>query len=599
MSQSTVPFSSLRPVAAARPLSDTRPARLRRQLLNGLLIFLIGFFVARLPATLAQIAGKGDFLQSVNDVYVALMAGAVDEPDPAKLQKGAIDGMLEALNDDYAQYIPEDEAEQFEKDMTGQFSGIGCQIDIRDGWLTVVSPIEDSPAFNAGIMAGDRIEKIGDRSTFGLSADECIKLLTGPPGTEVSFTVRRDGIEIPYTLKRAPITSKSVRGIDRDAAAGKWQFLVDHDNRIGYIRLSQFTPSAAEEVAEALKETFKQAQDAGGDLNGLILDLRNNPGGVMDGALAIADMFLDSGVIMSIRGRTSPPVEFEASAQGTVPNFPMAVLVNENSASASEIVAGALKDHHRAVIIGERTFGKGLVQTVMRLRHAPKAQVKFTTQRYYLPSGRMIQRSDDSTEWGVDPNEGFYVPMTDREKVDAILKRREWDILKKDAKPSDLETHRWSDPEWVRNEARDKQLAAAIQAVQTRIAAGVTADAGGITPWKPVSDVEPHHGKIAVKELQDLKKTRQLLSIEFARIEKRIQALRKQADSGDVAEKKLDLWSDEIDLTGGRIEVFDKDGHVVARLKVTGRDVERFLLPADVAPDPAAAPAEVPAESHP
>lgn len=598
MSQSSVPFPSVRTVAPHRTRSDTPAARLRRQVLNGLLIFLIGIFVAKLPATLAQITGKGEFLQSVNDVYNAILTNAVDEPDAEKLQTGAINGMLEALDDEYAQYIPAEDAEQFEKDMTGHFSGIGCQIDIRDGWLIVVSPIEDSPAFNAGIMAGDRIEKIGDKSTFGLSADECIKLLTGPPGTQVSFTVRREGVEIPYTLTRAPISSKSVRGIDRDAAAGKWQFLIDHENRIGYIRLSQFTPTAAEEVAEALEETFKQANEAGGDLKGLILDLRNNPGGVMDGALTIADMFLESGVIMSIRGRNSPPVEFDASADGTVPNFPMAVLVNENSASASEIVAGALKDHDRAVIIGERTFGKGLVQTVARLRHAPKAQVKFTTQRYYLPSGRLIQRSDESTEWGVDPSDGFYVPMTDREKVDAILKRRQWDILKKDAKASEMETHRWSDPHWVRDEARDKQLAAAVEAVQTRAASGAAA------AWKPVSEVEPQHGKIAVKELSDLQKTRELLGTEFARIEKRIAALRKQAESGDTVEQKLDLWSDDIDLTGGRIEVFDKNGGVVAKLKVTGRDVERFLLPADVAPEngsvaPTSQAAPVPAESHP
>lgn len=566
-----------------------RRARVRRTLMNGVLIFLIGVLVARLPATLAQITGKAEFLETVDDVYKAIMTGYVDVPDVTKVQNGAISGMLEALNDDYAEYIPEEEAANFEKEMTGHFSGIGCQIEMRDGWLTVVTPLEDTPAFNAGIMAGDRIIKIGEKSTLGLSADECIKLLTGEAGTPVTFTVQRNGAEIPYTLTRATITSKSVRGISRiNDGTGHWNYLIDPEKRIAYIRLSQFTPTAAEELAEAIQSAYEQAGAgaAGGSagLGGLILDLRNNPGGVMEGALQIADMFLDGGVIMSIRGRTSPPVEFKAEAEGTLPDFPMVVMVNENSASASEIVSGSLSDHHRAVIVGTRSFGKGLVQTVIRLPHAPKAQVKFTTQRYYLPSGRLIQRTDDSTDWGVDPSPGFYVPMTDSEQVDAILKRRQWDVLRKQGGEPEAEQH-WADPAWVRNTAEDRQLAAAVQAVQTRITAG---------DWKPVSDAKEQHGKIEVSELRDLQKARRMLGMEFAQIDKRITALRKQANSGEVAPEKLDLWSDDLDLTGGRVDVFDKDGKAVAHLKVTGRDLERWLLNADVEPEGKASPVKPP-----
>ena len=196
------------------PATTRRPA-IRRAMLNGLLIFLIGVFAARLPTTLAQISGRGEFIDTVGDVYQSLMSSYVDVPDAAKLQKGAIDGMLEALNDDYAAYVPEEDVAMFDKEMTGHFSGIGCQIEIRDGWLTVVSPMEDSPAFNAGIMAGDRIIKIGEKSTFKLNADECIKLLTGEAGTPVTFTVQREGAEMPFTLIRAPITSKTVRGVTR------------------------------------------------------------------------------------------------------------------------------------------------------------------------------------------------------------------------------------------------------------------------------------------------------------------------------------------------------------------------------------------------
>ncbi len=569
-------------------------ARVRRTVMNAVLIFLIGVLVARLPATLAQITGKAEFLETVDDVYKAIMTGYVDAPDATKVQNGAISGMLEALNDDYAEYIPEEDAANFEKEMTGHFSGIGCQIEMRDGWLTVVTPLEDTPAFNAGIMAGDRIVKIGDKSTFGLSADECIKLLTGEAGTPVTFTVQRNGVETPYTLTRAMITSKSVRGISRiNDGSGHWNYIIDPAKRIAYIRLSQFTPTAAQELAEAIQEARRQAggkgESDGAVLGGLILDLRNNPGGVMDGALEIADMFLDGGVIMSIRGRSSPPVEFRAQAEGTLPDFPMVVMVNENSASASEIVSGSLSDHKRAIIVGTRSFGKGLVQTVAHLPHAPKAQVKFTTQRYYLPSGRLIQRTDDSTDWGVDPSPGFYVPMTDSEQVDAILKRRQWDVLSKAGGEPAADQH-WADPAWVRTTAEDKQLAAAVEAEQTRVATG---------EWKPVSDAKEQHGKIEVSELRDLRKSQRLLGLEFAQIDKRIAALRKQANGGGAAPEIKDLWSDDLDLTGGRVDVFDKDGKPVAQLKVTGRDLERWLLNADVQPEGKAAAEKTPADGKP
>jgi hypothetical protein len=222
------------------------------------------------------------------------------------------------------------------------------------------------------------------------------------------------------------------------------------------------------------------------------------------------------------------------------------------------------------------------VQTVAHIPHAPKAQVKFTTQRYYLPSGRLIQRTDDATDWGVDPTPGFYVPMTDREQFDAFLKRRDWDILRKDAAaaagdpshPAPPEQH-WSDANWIRDQALDKQLAAALDAVQTRVASG---------EWKPVSEIKDEHGTLQVTELHDLQKARKQLGLEFARIEKRMSALQKQAEIGQKAPERVELWSDELDLTGGRVDVVDKDGKTVAKLKITGRDIERWLLNADVEP---------------
>lgn len=609
-------------------MSATRPTARRSLMLNFALVFILGLFVARLPATLAMISGTdGTPLERIADVQRLISNEFVDAPDAAKLQKGAIDGMLEALDDPYAEYIPPADSKEFTKQMTGEFVGIGCQIEMRDGWLTVVAPLEDSPALAAGILSGDRITKIGDKSTFGLTSDECIKMLTGEPGTPVTFTVLRDGQTIPYTLNRARIVSKSVRGVSRlPDGSGHWDFVLDPKRKIAFIRLSQFTPTSPIEFAEALESA---ADAMGGEINGLIIDLRFNPGGVMEAALQIADMFVESGTLLSVRGRNQPPTVFNAHGPGTLPEFPVAILVNGASASASEIVSGALADHNRAVIVGTRTFGKGLVQTVLPLPHEQGGQVKFTTQRYYLPSGRLIQRSDDSTTWGVDPTLGFYIPMTDSEQLDAVLRRRAFDALRGNhaAAPADAapaapageappaetahaapaaddpatlpkEQH-WNDPAWVREHGKDRQLAAAVQAMLARV------DAGPDGQWAKVSDEPDQNAKISVTELHNLEKARDRMSREFARLDKRIETLESATASGKPAPSPAsrNFWSDTIDLTGGKVQVFDKDGKPVAELKITGRDLERWLAVADVesekpadAPTPTPTPASTPAE---
>lgn len=545
------------------------------------LVFLTGVFVARLPATLAAMGMRPDFFEPIRDVQRMIQAEAVDAPDQAKLQKGAIDGMLEALDDTYAEYIPADDRKEFEKQMTGSFVGIGCQIEMRDKWLTVVSPLEDSPALNAGIIANDRIKSIEGKETFGLTADACIKMLTGEPGSPVNLIVERGGEEIPFTIKREKIVSKSVKGFRRlPDGSGHWDFLLDPENKIGYVRLTQFIPTSPRELRAGI-EAAKAA--AGGQLNGLVLDLRNNPGGVMDAALQIANMFIDEGVIMSVKGRSGEGESFSASPRGMHYTFPVTILVNQNSASASEIVSGALQDHNRATIIGTRTFGKGLVQSVQPLPHDPGAAIKFTTQRYYLPSGRLIQRTNDATAWGVDPNPGFFVPMSDEDTIAWLLLRRDWDVLTKDGQaqregqemiPAADQQH-WATPDWVATTAKDKQLAAAVTAIQTRLTSG---------EWKPVSELSDQHGRIAMHELKALEKTRDRLGREFARIDKRIDTLEGIASTGKGSSEPADLWGDKVDVTGGRIEVFDKSGKRVAELKVTGRDLERWLAMSDIEP---------------
>jgi carboxyl-terminal processing protease len=584
--------------APAKPAVSSR----RRTIMNFTFVFLLGLLAARLPATIAQVnamaGGKADFEDPVLDVYRLLMGYAVKAPEQDKLQQGAIDGMLKSLDDDYAEYIPAQDEKEFEKQMTGAFVGIGCQIEIRDGWLTVVSPLEDSPALAAGIIANDRIAKIENESTFGLSSDECIKRLTGEPGTPVNIVIQREGAEIPMTIIRAKIVSKSVRGLNRIPEAhaqepaatepsastnSRWNYLLDPDKKIAYIRMSQFTPTSPAEFRDAIGEA---RQSAGGEISGLIFDLRNNPGGYMDAALDIADMFIDKGKLMSIKGRDGKnETVFNAKSRGPHYTFPVVVLINQNSASASEIVSGALQDHDRAVVIGTRSFGKGLVQTVHHLPHDPDAQVKFTTQKYYLPSGRLIQRENDSTVWGVDPTPGFFIPMTDKEQIDLLLLRRDWDIIRTNGmKTREGETpappladQHWTDPEWIKTTAKDPQLSAAVASFHTRLASG---------EWKPISDAKEQHGKIAMLELKQLERAREALGKDFARIDKRMEALEKAEQTGEVgplAAKKLpDFWADTLDLTGGKVDVFDKEGKRIAELKITGRDLERWLAFADV-----------------
>lgn len=563
------------------------PGARRRLVLNLVLVFVLGLFVARLPETLAQASGRGNFTDPINDVYRALLSDFVDQPDPEKLQKGAIDGMLQSLEDPYAEFVTADDSAEFEKDLTGQYVGIGCQVEMRDGWLTVVSPLEDSPALKAGILAGDRVIKIAGETSHGLTIDQCIKKLLGQPGTTVEIVVKRDAQELPFSLVRARVLSRSVRGVRR-SDDGRWDFILDHEKRVAYLRLTQFIPTSAREVWEALRESQKQA---GGELGGLILDLRNNPGGIMEQAIAIADMFVTDGVIMSTKGRNAPEMIARAENSGSEPKYPLIVLVNANSASASEIVSGALQDDKRALILGTRTFGKGLVQTVRGIPHAKDAQVKFTTQRYYLPSGRLIQRKDDSDTWGVDPDPGFFVPMTDEDTLAWLLKRREWDILRKDtsAEPgANLTTQNWNDPAWIQSETHDAVLAAGLRAMQGRVTTG---------EWTPVGDPVEQHGKIAMAELHRLERTRELLSKEFLRIEKRIETLDKIAARGEQDQPLKNLWADDLDPTGGNIEVTDKDGKSIAKLHITGRDVERWLLNADVKPEKT--PESTPPQSEP
>jgi len=324
--------------------------------------------------------------------------------------------------DPFTNVIWPSEMQDFDKHTMGRFSGVGIQISKEDNKLKVVTPIPGSPAFQAGIVPGDIIVTINGEKAEELSIDQAVKKITGPKGTRVKL-----GIYHPWTDKttefnliRDTIIIQTVKGVKLDKD-NKWSYFIDPERRIAYIRLTQFTDSTPAELTDALK---KISRDGG---KGLILDMRFNPGGTLKAAWETVDLFVTKGTIVSTRGRTVPNWKESASNRGNkFVDLPMIVLINKYSASAAEIVAGALKDYHRAWIVGERSFGKGSVQNVISLVN-DTCRLKITTAHYYLPSGKCIHRKPDSKEWGVDPN--LTIELTPNEVRDEIDIQRDAEIV--------------------------------------------------------------------------------------------------------------------------------------------------------------------------
>jgi carboxyl-terminal processing protease len=345
----------------------------------------------------------------------------VDDIDNKQLYEDAVQGMLHGL-DPFSAFISAERLSEFQKRVKGSFGGIGIVIGMDGGWLTVISPIEDCPAFRQGIMAGDKIIEIEGKSTEGMSLDDAVKQLTGKPGTRVTFTVVHE-IDLQreeFTVTREIIHIKTIKGMARDDE-GHWQYIVDEANGVAYIRLTSFTEDTVDDLHAALKDARNQG------MKSLVLDLRWNGGGMLDSAIRVADTFLSEGVIVATRGRNDPEESKSATHAGTITDLPMVVLVNGRSASASEIVAGALQDHNRAIVLGERTFGKGSVQRIFHLDNG-RCAVKLTVAKYYLPSGRCIHRTEGDEVWGVDPL--IKVPMTLEEYAAVILSRRDSEVLR-------------------------------------------------------------------------------------------------------------------------------------------------------------------------
>ena len=346
-------------------------------------VFLAGFIVGDLSTSrhAAQATVAYSKLKIFGDVLSIIQSSYVEEVNMDNLVKGAINGMVETL-DPHSSYLTPEMLKQVEVETKGIFGGLGIEIGMKDGVLTIIAPIEDTPAARAGLKSGDRIVRIEKETTKSMNVMDAVKRLRGEPGTKVSITISREGVPEPkvYTLTRELIKIRSVKS--RPLEDG-----------LGYIRLIQFQQDSHQEVERALQEFLKSKSG----LKGLILDLRNNPGGLLDQAVRVADEFIESGLIVYTDGRVeAQKTKYSARKEGTHTGFPIVVLVNAGSASASEIVAGALQDHGRAIIIGTRTFGKASVQTILPMDDG--SALRLTTARYYTPNGRSIQAK------GIEPD---------------------------------------------------------------------------------------------------------------------------------------------------------------------------------------------------
>ncbi|HXG11814.1 MAG TPA: S41 family peptidase [Gemmataceae bacterium] len=371
-----------------------------------------------------------DVLHEVRHKYVQ----DIDPERERQLVEDMINGGLERL-DPHSAYINAKEYKQFSRQSKGRFGGVGIQIGYdrqNRGQLMVISPMVGTPAYEAGILAGDLIIKIDGKSTENMRLNEAVELIQGEPGQKVTLTVVHESAKEPVdiVITRAEIRVPSVLGdLRKPDNPNEWDFLIDKENKIAYIRLVNFSEASPEELRQAVEQVQREGA------RGLILDLRNNPGGLLSAAEKIADLFLTEGVIVSIRGRNEREKVYEARPEGTllVPSekYPMAVLINRYSASASEIVAAALQDHKRAVVVGERSYGKGSVQNIIQMENGASA-LKLTTASYWRPSGKNIHRfpeSKETDEWGVKPSPGFEVEMKDEERLEYLIYRSERDVV--------------------------------------------------------------------------------------------------------------------------------------------------------------------------
>ena len=517
-----------------------------------LLVLLATLAIVQFSIAITGSSPSYEWFDPLIDVRGVLVDRHVKEPDEEEMQQAAIEAMIESLDDPYALFIPDDKEKAFIKDLEGDYAGIGAEVRMIDNELHIISPMENSPALRAGVRAGDVVELIDGKPADDETITELIDRLTGPVGTKVIVVVRHtDGEKEQLTIVRGHIQSQSVAGLIRRNQ--EWTWCLDDSNGIAYVRIRQFNDTTPQELLDALHA----AKDEG-LINGLVLDLRDNPGGSLSAAVYISDLFLDQGIIVTVQGRADPQRAFNADAYNIWKEIPILVLVNGNSASASEIVAGSLQANNRVAILGSRTFGKGSVQEVLQLSSG--GMLKFTAARYDLAGGRTIDKklSDDKSIWGVDPTEGLVVPES-REELRARFESREPYTIITDNEP---ESYTCGDSIWVKDTFGDNQLAQALLAVQTKINEGI---------WPVLSDEKPV--SIGVRdEVNELAKQRIEILKTLIDVDKELATLQEVLDESDESLLPVDANLDNAIMT-----VTDEDGSVLGEWRVKNGNIEAAL----------------------
>lgn len=391
-------------------------------------------------------------LQFFAKVYDLVKKQYVEEPKDNSLVEGAIKGMLDSL-DAHSQYLSKEEFTEMQADTKGQFGGLGIEIAKKNGFLTVISPIEDTPAFKAGIKSGDVIAKIGSKSTDKMSVFDAVKLMRGDPNTKIELWIKREGHDslIKFDINRAVIKTKSVVAKEVEG--------------FPVIKVRQFVEKSAEEVRKSLSEASKKSP-----IKGLILDLRNNPGGLLQQAVEIADLFVDNGLIVYTQGRDKQQTDKKfGTTKGTEPNYPIVVLINGGSASASEIVAGALQEQEpaRAVVMGTQSFGKGSVQNVIPLEDG--GGIKLTVALYYTPKGRTIQGVGITPDREVQALDDMGVMLREKDLPGHIKGKDEIDEEISEEQPKKKKKSTIDPKKLTALEKEDYQLAKAIDFLKTKL----------------------------------------------------------------------------------------------------------------------------------
>jgi carboxyl-terminal processing protease len=418
------------------------------------------------PAEAAQPAGSSSRLSSIR---AKILDYYVKSPDERALEEGAIRGMLQALNDPHAEFLPGDRLKELFRSLEGALTGIGAQMSTEGNQLVVVTPLPGSPARTAGIKAGDVVLAVDGKSVIELGADSAIAAIRGPVGTVVSLRLKRaGGEESTINVTRGAIRMPSVKGLVLDES-GTWNFWLDQEARLGYMQITDFSRQTADNCRSALKDLTQAG------VKGLVLDLRRCPGGMLDSVVETAGLFLNEGTIVTIKASHQPDSTRVSGKTDYAGDFPLVVLIDQHTASAAEILAGALKDNSRATLLGTRTFGKGSVQSIVPIEG--HGAIRLTSAYFYLPSGKSIDRQSGLAVWGVDPTDGFYVPLTPEQHDEWLKRRQKRDILDGMAKmiPSKGQAAILAA---VESELADIQLAAAYKALSARVAGGAITKVG-------------------------------------------------------------------------------------------------------------------------